>query len=130
MPARLPPARAPTSSFSTPTRSTTSPTPVASRRCTCAAWWSTAPSRRQIDMATRDLLLVLGVMTAVSCTRSAAPPPAAGSAVPFPAGELVDLSHTYDQTTIFWPTASPFALEKVADGETPAGFYYSANNFS
>ena len=31
-----PPARAPTSSCSTPIRSTTSPTPDASRRCTCA----------------------------------------------------------------------------------------------
>jgi len=48
----------------------------------------------------------------------------------FPPGELVDLTHTYDQTTLFWPTAEVFALEKVADGETPAGYYYAANNFS
>ena len=70
-------------------------------------------------------------MAAVGCSGPAAPPPAPTSAAaPFPSGELVDLSHTYDQTTIFWPTSAPFALEKVADGETPAGFYYSANNFS
>lgn len=45
-------------------------------------------------------------------------------------GDFVDLSHTYDATTVFWPTAEPFRLEKVSDGETPAGYYYAANNFA
>ena len=44
-------------------------------------------------------------------------------------GTIVDLSHTYDASTIFWPTAEPFKLDKVADGVTPGGFYYAANNF-
>ena len=47
----------------------------------------------------------------------------------FPAGALVDLSHAYDDKAIFWPTAEAFHLEKVADGMTPAGFYYAANDF-
>ena len=47
----------------------------------------------------------------------------------FPTGDLVDLSHTYDQTTIFWPTADVFRLETVSEGMTPAGYYYAANNF-
>ena len=50
-------------------------------------------------------------------------------AAPFPAGAIVDLSHAYDAQAIFWPTAKPFRLEKVADGVTPAGFYYAANDF-
>ena len=54
---------------------------------------------------------------------------AGGPAQPFPAGELVDLSHAYDAAAIFWPTAEPFRLEKVADGLTPAGYYYASNNF-
>lgn len=54
-------------------------------------------------------------------------PPSTASG--FPTGEIVDLSHTYDSSTIFWPTADPFRLEKVADGETPGGYYYAANNF-
>ena len=45
------------------------------------------------------------------------------------AGQIVDLSHAYDAQAIFWPTAEPFRLEKVADGVTPAGYYYAANNF-
>ena len=47
----------------------------------------------------------------------------------FPNGELVDLSHSYDSTTIFWPTADPFRLDKVAEGVTPGGYFYAANNF-
>lgn len=48
----------------------------------------------------------------------------------FPAGELIDLTHAYDEQTVFWPTAERFHLEKVSDGVTPAGYYYAANNFS
>jgi kynurenine formamidase len=55
--------------------------------------------------------------------------PAAHSTA-FPAGEIVDLSHAYDPAAIFWPTAAEFRLEKVADGMTPAGYYYASNNFS
>ena len=47
----------------------------------------------------------------------------------FPQGELVDLSHTYDAQTIYWPTAEGFRLRKDADGVTPAGYYYAANSF-
>ena len=43
--------------------------------------------------------------------------------------EWIDLSHPYDERTIFWPTARPFELEVVAAGVTEAGFYYAANNF-
>jgi kynurenine formamidase len=51
------------------------------------------------------------------------------SSAAFPAGELVDLSHVYDSSTIFWPTAETFRLGKVAEGMTPGGYYYAANNF-
>jgi kynurenine formamidase len=47
----------------------------------------------------------------------------------FPSGEIVDLSHAYDGAAIFWPTAAEFRLEKVAEGMTPAGYYYASNNF-
>jgi kynurenine formamidase len=60
----------------------------------------------------------------------AAPVTAMALSAALAAGEFVDLSHTYDAGTIFWPTAETFALQKVADGDTPAGFYYAANNFS
>ena len=68
------------------------------------------------------VLLVLAA--AAGCgAPSVSPPPA------FPGGALVDLSHAYDAQAIFWPTAKPFRLEKVADGMTPGGYYYAANDF-
>jgi kynurenine formamidase len=47
---------------------------------------------------------------------------------PLPAGEIVDLTHPFDASTLYWPTAEPFALEIVAEGVTPAG-WYAANAF-
>src|SRR5262245_7030693 len=67
------------------------------------------------------VVALIGIASA--CSSSSSP---TGS---FPTGEIVDLSHTYDSSTIFWPTADPFRLEKVADGVTPGGYYYAANNF-
>jgi kynurenine formamidase len=69
------------------------------------------------------------IVAAAACSAPPSPP-----AVPpppaFPVGALVDLSHAYDAKAIFWPTAAPFKLEKVADGMTPAGYYYAANDFA
>src|SRR5688572_2717429 len=73
----------------------------------------------------RRLLFGIGLALAVpSCSPAPAPSPVAA----FPPGEVVDLSHAYDETTIFWPTSATFRLEKVAEGTTPAGYYYAANN--
>lgn len=51
-------------------------------------------------------------------------------ATAFPQGTIVDLSHSYGDDTVFWPTAERFKMTVVNDGVTPAGFYYAANNFS
>ena len=42
---------------------------------------------------------------------------------------LVDLSHPFNEQTIYWPTAKRFELTQVAEGETEGGWYYAANNF-
>jgi kynurenine formamidase len=44
--------------------------------------------------------------------------------------QWIDLTHSFSSQTIYWPTAKPFTLEVVAAGQTPGGYYYSANNFS
>jgi kynurenine formamidase len=74
------------------------------------------------------LAVVLAAVAACAPPSPSATAPAA-TAAPFPGGTLVDLSHTYDRTTVFWPTADTFRLDVVADGDTPAGYYYAANNF-
>jgi kynurenine formamidase len=44
---------------------------------------------------------------------------------------MVDLTHAYNSQTLFWPTSpTTFALEVLAAGPTPGGWYYSANAFS
>lgn len=53
-----------------------------------------------------------------------------GQASPLAGFRLVDLTHAFDSTTIFWPTSpSAFELERLAYGETEAGYFYSANRF-
>jgi kynurenine formamidase len=77
------------------------------------------PSLRIARMKACTIALSLVFVTS-ACGR---PEPAT-----FPQGELVDLSHTYDAQTIYWPTAEGFRLRKDADGVTPAGYYYAANS--
>jgi kynurenine formamidase len=50
-------------------------------------------------------------------------------AIGLPKGALVDLTYSFDERTIYWPTAKTFTLEKVAEGETEQGYFYAANNF-
>ena len=49
-------------------------------------------------------------------------------AVPGPDTEIVDLTHPFGESTIYWPTAEPFALEVVSEGQTAAG-WYAAKSF-
>ncbi|HEX6883531.1 MAG TPA: cyclase family protein [Planctomycetota bacterium] len=43
---------------------------------------------------------------------------------------LVDLTHAYDEDTVYWPTAEGFRLRVDAKGQTARGFHYEANSFS
>jgi len=74
-------------------------------------------------MNAKSLLLPIVTASAIACARPA-------ERTRWPAGTLVDLSHDYSDQTVFWPTADTFKLEKMADGVTPKGYYYSANNFA
>src|SRR5688572_25330318 len=42
--------------------------------------------------------------------------------------EVVDLTHAFDESTIYWPTAKGFAHERVSWGKTEAGFWYASAN--
>lgn len=44
--------------------------------------------------------------------------------------KLVDLTYSFSEETLHWPTAKPFHLDKVNEGRTPAGFWYSSYNYS
>ena len=45
--------------------------------------------------------------------------------------ELIDLTHAWDGSTIYWPTATTrFRLDTLAYGQTEGGYFYAANAFS
>jgi len=48
---------------------------------------------------------------------------------PFEGYAWVDLSHSYDAETIFWPTGKPFEHIQTAWGETEGGYFYSSFDF-
>lgn len=71
----------------------------------------------------RALLTVLGlflVVTAGGC-RPETPWMNAPS-------RLVDLTHSFDENTIYWPTSKSFHLEVVHKGPSGKGYWYEANN--
>ena len=45
-------------------------------------------------------------------------------------GDWIDLTYTFSEETIYWPTGDGFRLEEVAYGETELGYFYSAYNIS
>lgn len=78
----------------------------------------------------RTLLLTSVLLVAAACRapEPAGPPPPADLAALLADSELVDLTHAFGAETIVWPTSKPFRLETVADGITPGGYYYAAND--
>ncbi len=67
------------------------------------------------------------VLAAAAC---APQPPSDRETAGWPQGRLIDLTHPFDQQTLYWPTARPFHLEVESRGDTEAGYYYEANTFS
>ena len=45
-------------------------------------------------------------------------------------GKIIDLSYDFSDETVYWVTAKTFEKEKVSEGKTPNGYYYSAYNYS
>ena len=72
----------------------------------------------------RHRLLGLGLMFAALSAIA----PARGEN--FPSGRLVDLTHSFDERTIYWPTERGFLFERGDNGVTPKGYYYAANRFT
>jgi kynurenine formamidase len=66
---------------------------------------------------------LLAVLAVEGCAASR--PPATPAVNP---DKVVDLTYSFDENTIYWPTAESFELQRVAYGPTPAGYWYAANN--
>lgn len=53
-----------------------------------------------------------------------------GASVAADNAKVVDLTHPFDEQTVYWPTESGFRLQKGPAGVTPMGYYYTANRFA
>ena len=82
-------------------------------------------------MVTRFLLFagVSALLFTASCGAPPGPSPVGPEAV---AGwRMVDLSHGYGANTLYWPTDTKgFRLDTLAEGMTPAGFFYAMKEFA
>jgi kynurenine formamidase len=47
-----------------------------------------------------------------------------------PTARVIDLSHPFDASTVYWPTAEPFKLTTDFEGVTDKGYFYSAYRYS
>ncbi len=70
-------------------------------------------------MLTRSLLLALSI----SFTTVAAAQDISG-------GRWIDLTHAFNEKSIYWPTAETFRKTVVSYGRTPGGWFYAAYNFT
>jgi kynurenine formamidase len=43
--------------------------------------------------------------------------------------QILDMTYTYDENTIYWPTAKPFELNKLNWGITEGGYWYASNEY-
>jgi kynurenine formamidase len=54
-----------------------------------------------------------------------------GQAIDLAKHNIIDLSHAYGPSTVFWPTSPiKFELKQLASGKTEGGYFYAANTFS
>ncbi len=71
------------------------------------------------------LLVVLSLLAA--CQSSAALQAAKGT---IDETKVIDLTYSFDDKTIYWPTAKPFTWEKEAWGQSAGGYWYTAARYS
>ena len=44
--------------------------------------------------------------------------------------KLIDLTHSFDETTIYWPTDKHFHLDVIHKGPTGGGYWYESSDYS
>ncbi len=73
----------------------------------------------------KEGIVTLVILAMIGCSGSS-PTREPLPADPFAGYRWVDLTHAYDEETIFWPTGEPFRHPQTAWGETEKGYFYSS----
>jgi kynurenine formamidase len=82
------------------------------------------PARRSVMQHSKPSVLIRLVVPGIMLVA------AAGMLQAGQPSSILDMTYAFDDSSIYWPTATPFALEQVAWGPTEAGYWYASNNFS
>ena len=72
--------------------------------------------------------LLAAVLAIAGC--AAPPDPPAARSTWIDESKIVDLTRSFDESTLYWPTNEPFRLTKVAWGTTAGGWWHASNDFS
>lgn len=48
----------------------------------------------------------------------------------FGGADVIDLTHTFDEQTIYWPNAKPFVFKKDSWGKNASGWWYAAGSYA
>ncbi|MGC3968982.1 MAG: cyclase family protein [Pirellulales bacterium] len=79
----------------------------------------------------RQLAAGIGILfSTAGCERPSHPAAQVQGIVNPLAGVPIDLTHTFDADTIYWPTEKGFQFERGNNGPTAKGYYYAANRFT
>ncbi|MBI2212571.1 MAG: cyclase family protein [Acidobacteria bacterium] len=82
----------------------------------------------RLAVASLALLLASGCVSVTTTQAPRAAAPAAG--FDLTTARIVDLSHPFDESTIYWPTSpSTFELKELSHSVTPGGWFYASNSF-
>jgi len=67
--------------------------------------------------------LVVGLLSLAACRPAPDPGSVVAGVFDGSGGRWVDLTHAFSQEAVYWPTAKGFALDTVAYGPTPGGWW-------
>src|SRR5207253_319630 len=76
----------------------------------------------------KNLLLAAALPLLAACATTAMTP---RPPVDLAHSEVVDLTYSFDEHTLYWPNSpSAFELKQLSYGPTPGGYFYSSNAYS
>jgi kynurenine formamidase len=71
--------------------------------------------------------VLVGLAAGCASTRSAQP---ISSSIRLGDARIIDLTHVFDEKTLYWPTSpTSFQMKVLSHGPVPGGYFYSANSF-
>jgi kynurenine formamidase len=76
------------------------------------------------------VFLLLSIFATLAIAQTQGTKPSAKISFGFDKSKLVDLTHSFDESTIYWPNAEAFRWEKERWGKTEAGSWYAAARYA